>query len=175
MQGKQDYDEFEHRHQFAVWASARAAQRGFTSTAKIRDAIEKSNLKSIAMEAQSWKGGIAEFDKIHIEVCDKLKLSLEKCSYGRAAKMVAIYFKCMIVLMGDHESILGKILHPPIDSILLRNLKKNNRNNWKLIDAIKGKAWTTLEQKEYFELIAALREFQHNEPCFWKLEKYWQV
>jgi hypothetical protein len=34
------YDAFQHRHNFAVWASARAAQRGFTDVATLKEALD---------------------------------------------------------------------------------------------------------------------------------------
>jgi hypothetical protein len=35
---------FEHRHRFAVWAAARAAQRGFVTVEKLRDALEATDI-----------------------------------------------------------------------------------------------------------------------------------
>jgi hypothetical protein len=41
---KREYDVFEHRHRFAVWAAARAAQRGFVTVEKLRDALEATDI-----------------------------------------------------------------------------------------------------------------------------------
>ena len=35
------YTEFQHQHNFSVWAGARAAQRGFTNVELLRDALEQ--------------------------------------------------------------------------------------------------------------------------------------
>lgn len=44
-----DYSHFMQKHNFAVWASASAAQRGFTDVANLRDAIGTCGMNDHAL------------------------------------------------------------------------------------------------------------------------------
>ena len=88
-----------------------------------------------------------------------------KTSYGRAAKIIAVYIKT-IATIRDGKSNLARVAHPPIDRILLTNLHKEyphletNKINW-----------TQLNEQKYFKLIDELRAI--NVEYFWELERYW--
>jgi hypothetical protein len=95
-------------------------------------------------------------------------------TYGRAAKLVAVYLKA-IVLMGDsYNSPLGRNLHPPIDRILLRSLASlksiasPHQKSWGGIN------WTELDEPAYHELISQLRDVIGAGAPFWVIEEYWQ-
>src|SRR6267143_943914 len=45
--GTVSYDLSEHRHRFAVWAAARASQRGFTTVDRLRAALEATDILRI--------------------------------------------------------------------------------------------------------------------------------
>lgn len=51
------------------------------------------------------------------------KAKVEEASFGRAAKLIAIYLKTTIVLSGAENTTLGRVIHPPIDSILLKAMR----------------------------------------------------
>lgn len=57
-------------------------------------------------------------------------------------------------------------MHPPIDSVLLKNLHKEHKH-LKTGNII----WTILTEEKYFELIGKLRRLEYN--AFWELEKFW--
>ena len=47
---------------------------------------------------------------------------VEDVTFGKAAKLLAIYLKSMIIVGGHHESPFARVAAPPIDEILLRRL-----------------------------------------------------
>ena len=95
---KREYNFNQHRHNFAIWTSARAVQRNFTTTDKIAIAIEKSGLRDFAESHKNISK--EEFNYFHIECAKKLIKSLEaqKCTYGIASKIIAIYLKTTFIL-----------------------------------------------------------------------------
>ena len=174
-----NYKTFDHRHRFAVWAAARAAQRGFATVEALRGALEATDIVEFVRDPTSLGVDDTAFETHHRRWCKAIVNFLEEkglpnVSYGRAAKLVAVYLKSMIVLGPDGESSLGSAAHPPIDRILLQNLASSDitsphKAGWRTT------TWTTLDEQSYYALVSELRSvLAENEP-FWKLEKYWTV
>lgn len=163
-----NYSFAEHVHRFAVWTAARAVQRNFTTTENIRKAIEQTGLQTLVLKKNISTP--KQFDKFHEKTCDKLISVFKKqgsdASYGKAAKIVAIYIKTAIVIPEKGKSKLSKIAHPPIDRILLQNLDSKYPEL-----KLKSRNWTTLNKVEYFKLIQKFRE--DFGVCFWKIEINW--
>lgn len=162
----EDYPFNEHKHRYAVWTAARAVQRSFTTTANIKTAIEASGLRIFA-ESQN-EVTIEEFDELHTLWCNTLINSFLplKCSYGRAAKIVSIYLKTAVVIASSGSHPNCKIIHPPIDSILLTGLSK--------LDGLKDlslERWTTLNEKQYQNVVNTIKT--HFGFFNWRIEKYW--
>ena len=154
-------------HEYAIWTAARAAQRGFTTTAEIRKAIEATSLQADCLgESVNWSEEI--FDAKHKEwayiMMDQLKA--KDCSYGRAAKIIAIYIKTAVILPNKGEGALSSVAHPPIDRILQTELKKAGYLKQIL-------SWTSLDESDYMHLIKKLRDYPEFKP-FWHIEKYWR-
>ena len=84
------YDIAEHTHRFAVWTSARAVQRNFLKTQKIKEIIEVVNLKKKISELKESIKSEKDFDKWHDEVIKEI-IKHTEMTYGRAAKILAIY------------------------------------------------------------------------------------
>lgn len=162
----------EHLHNYAVWAAARAVDRNFTNTANVKSAIEETGLQRLLDNNEM--SSIASFDQFHRETSGKIIAHLkyvdkrleEKATYGRAAKIIAIYIKTAIVVRDLGVSNLARIAHPPIDRILLTNANKEHK---KL--GLARYNWTQLLEEEYFELIEKLRTIDFE--SFWELERYW--
>lgn len=161
----------EYLHNFAVWTAARAAQRGFTTTKNINEAINQTGLKKLVLNYQI--NTPTEFDVFHKKNCHHiikhLKKSLvnnpkviKKITYGRAAKIVNIYLKTAIIIKDEGKSTLAKIIHPPIDSILLKAIPNFQYSKRK---------WTQMTEEEYFEVIDEIRKVELD--GIWKIEKYW--
>ena len=173
------YNILSHRHRFSVWASARASQRGFTTVKILVDSLEKTNLEEFCGEFykdQESKNKISQdkFDKMHSQWVNQIAKEINKISdvnsvpYGRIAKLVNMYLKCMIVLIYP-ENRLSKIIHPPIDRILLRSLAKISTKHKKLLLETN---WTQLSEEDYFKLIDIFRADFIND-YFWKIEENW--
>lgn len=158
----------DHLHNFAVWTSARAVQRNFTNTENIEASIKKAKLRELINSAEILSG--EEFDKFHRETAKIIISHLERqgiyASYGRASKIIAIYIKTAIVLKDSGLSIIAKVAHPPIDSILLKKLSLEHPE----LNVNKVK-WTHLNEEDYFILINKLRKLKFE--YFWELERYW--
>jgi hypothetical protein len=117
------------------------------------------------------------YDKLHDEWCtmvERARSSSKNTSYGRAAKLVAVYVNVAVVLGGRAESRLAFHAHPPIDRILLQGLASSPEIESKWKDKWRGLAWTHLQAVEYKALIRQLREVVPTERPFWMLERYWQ-
>ena len=93
-------------------------------------------------------------------------------TYGRVAKFVAVYLKSMIVVGPHSESRLASVIHPPIDRVLLENLC-SSRAALDRLARWRGVAWTRLDKRRYYMLIADLRSLLRASEPFWMLERYW--
>jgi hypothetical protein len=120
------YPHFLHRHNFAIWAAARASQRrwGSAKTALIKTAVEASGLAKAVEDNASWPPDKEAFDTFHRHHCHRIMQRLEAdgvqtVTYGRAAKIVAIYLKSMVVVGPDWDTQFARLIHPPIDNMLL--------------------------------------------------------
>ena len=168
------YGTYQHRHNFAVWAGARAAQRGFTTTEKLKGALESTSIKNFVDRPY----GEHAFNKHHRQWCTSIcgrlsSVGVENPTYGRAAKLVAVYLKSMVVLP-DLESEKASYVHPPIDRVLLQNITKDPEVSTERSRTLRSVSWTTLSEAAYFDLISILREINGDRP-FWKLEEHWDV
>jgi hypothetical protein len=174
------YDLFIHRHNFAVWAAARAAQRNFTNVQNLKDALESSGIQHFLLDPASLDTQPTRFEELHRAWCRAICQALtarnvkKKVAYGRAAKLVAIYLKSMVICGGAAYSALGRAIHPPIDRRLLQALAAEpafaqTRAEWRQIN------WTQLEEDRYYRLIQQLRSALPQEIPFWMLEEYWTV
>lgn len=162
----------QHKHNFATWTAARAAQRGYASTKIIAKAIAESELAIFAeeLDINSQK----EFDQKHKvlanQIMKSLKTQIGSCTYGRAAKIIAIYLKTFVIV---DQSISGngvEFIHPPVDRILLTNLHKIDKSL-----SLNKYTWTKLDERDYFDLIEKLSTLFPEGKPFWYIEKYWSV
>jgi|ERR1035437_1672312 hypothetical protein len=146
-----------HLHNYACWTAARGVQRNFTNTPNIISAIETSTLMQLdSLSINSSE----EYDVFHRRCCNQLINYLKtecniEATYGRAAKIVAIYLKTAVIVRYSGEGTLAEVAHPPIDRILLTNLRKNFKEI--VPDKIN---WTELDEKrkidcatKHFELV----------------------
>lgn len=158
----------DHLHNYAVWTAARAVQRNFTDTSNIKASIEQIGLKGLVNSKENIT--LEEFDNFHREAANKIIKFLEsigvRASYGQAAKIIAIYLKTSIVIRDSGLSTISKIVHPPIDSILLKGLHKKYPHL-----GVFGIRWTQLDETNYFNLINKLRTL--NLVFFWEIEEHW--
>ena len=174
------YSHLLHRHNFAVWAAARASQRGFVRTALIKTAVEASGLPEAVEDTASWPADKEAFDTFHRHHCRRIMQRLatggvQPVTYGRAAKIVAIYLKSMVVVGPGWDTQFARLIHPPIDRILLQNIVRDNGLPDEVRQVCEGVNWTELPEARYFGLIAGFRQHRMDKPAFWMLERYWKV
>jgi hypothetical protein len=175
------YDLFEHRHRFSVWAAARAAQRGFRASVSIlREAVENCGVVRFLKASGAAPINETNFEQFHRAWCISIVSFLEEkgvpdVTYGRAAKLIAVYLKSMVVLGPTSNSDLARVVHPPIDGVLLRNVSKSreiaslNKARWGRIK------WTKLNEQAYYQLLSELRESLPDSEPFWTFERFWTV
>jgi len=149
-----NYNFNQHRHNYAVWTASRAVQRGFTTTAIIKNAIENSGLRQFSEANLNYQ--LEDFKSFHKTTSRHLinsfkALGILVVNYGRAAKIIAIYLKTSIILCNKGKCSKSKIIHPPIDGILLRKMSKI-----KELHDLKFVRWTNLEEKDYWELVSKI-------------------
>jgi hypothetical protein len=168
----------EHRHRFAVWAAARAAQRGFTTVDELRGALEATDIRRATSDPEVLELRSANFDTLHRRWCASIRASLKgrgiaRVPYGRAAKLVAVYLKATVLMGEGAASPLARQMHPPIDRTLLQNLASAPRIESPHKVAWRSIAWTTLSEADYYKLIEQLRAVLPAGTPFWMLEEFW--
>ncbi|MGO9022013.1 MAG: hypothetical protein ACLQVJ_27055 [Syntrophobacteraceae bacterium] len=177
---KSSYDIFAHRHNFAVWAAARAVQRrwkGATTPVLIK-AIEYCEVKEFIKLNKEHSISYDDFEQYHRLWCREIQKSIDTAitgaTYGRAAKLLAVYLKAMVIAAGAENTNLGYLIHPPIDSILLKNIRECKTFQFTLTELKKLKwKWTKINESEYDSLMSLLRQCLSKEQPFWMLEEYW--
>lgn len=174
------YDHFEHRHRFAVWAAARAAQRGFTTVVNLKDALERCGIHDFLRDSNSLRTNQDKFEEWHQKWCSNVvnflrRRKVKSTSYGRSAKLIAVYLKTMVVIGPGWKSNLARVAHPPIDRVFPKNIsscvevESVHKKDWGKIP------WTKLDKRNYYRLMNQLRDALPNERRLWRLEKYWTV
>jgi hypothetical protein len=163
------YNFNQHKHNYATWTSARAVQRGFTTTSRIKKAIESSRLRQYSEGLLD--NSFIDFDTFHRICSNQIIKSFEeqglgKVTYGRVAKIISIYLKTTVILCNQGNCERSKIIHPPIDNILLVNMSKLEG-----LSSLKKIRWTQLDENEYWDLIAKLKS--HFKVVDWTLEEFW--
>ena len=96
-------------------------------------------------------------------------------THGVAAKLINVYLKSAFLCphLSTDERVMR--IHPPIDSVLLDSLYKNDigkkKAEWQKARSIR---WSKLDSSEYESLIAAIREFIPEDEGLWTIEEHWQ-
>ncbi|PHI21520.1 hypothetical protein CEQ90_01505 [Lewinellaceae bacterium SD302] len=178
------YNHQEHLHRFACWTAARAAQRGWkrANTKSISDALESIEFSEKLLALFNAQPDSSTFDLWHAERAKELKRELlrqqlveETISYGRLAKIIAIYIKTIYV-SANPNSALARVAHPPIDVILLRNIKAHlKQESIGITYPVKlGFHWTKFDEKAYQQAVEFLRQVNGHQP-FWAIEVFWKA
>jgi len=178
--GNVEYDIFRHRHNFSVWAAARATQRRFATVGKLRHALELSGIVEFVRDHACTPIDAKRFATLHADWCSKVMTDLKgsgvsNVTFGRAAKLVAVYLKAMVVVGPDSQCSFARVAHPPIDRMLLQNLARLDGlpRDAKLI--FRTTNWTELSRHGYDSLIRLIQESVPDLDPFWRLEEYWTV
>ncbi len=185
----------EHQHRFAAWAAATAA----SSRKDFRFRVEFG----VCLLEQSGfdenfscndLGNPQEIDSLHRTWCRNILFCAEQglntgLSYGIVAKLVNCYLKARFVCSGLCHDERVKVLHPPIDRILLQELNEQNEEFLcpdvlnqlrqvgevdRLVEAFPS--WSYFNEDQYQIVINRIRDCFHDDvqDGFWKIEKYWK-
>jgi len=170
MNNMESYKFSQYLHNFSVWTAASAVNRNFTTTKNISDVINKICLIKFVLKYPKMTP--EKFNRLHKKLCNYIINEFEKmkikCSYGRAAKIIAIYLKTSIIITEKGEGSFTNVIHPPIDRIFLNNI--SNKFKEKDFD-FKKVAWTKLTENEYWKIYDKILE--RIKFFNWQLEEYW--
>lgn len=176
------YDLSEHRHRFSVWAAARAAQRGFTTIDNLRDALELTDIRTFLEGRVAEPISSEQFAERHGTWCTLImdgliEAGVQNVSFGRAAKLVAVYLKSMVVIGPHVDTELARVAHPPIDRFILQNLSRLESVPADVRAIFRSTNWTELNQVQYYDLVNLIRRHVLNGDvdAFWHLEQHWNV
>lgn len=177
-----NYDIFQHKHRFSVWAASRASQRKLAgaTTENLRDALEKCGFVEFLKRGDAHNICKEEYEKYHRAWCRNIIACLiskkvRNVTFGCAAKLIAVYLKSMIIIAGNVKCKFAQCIHLLIDRIMLQNLSRNpeithpRKRMWRNIN------WTQLNEAEYYNLIHDLASCVPTDQPFWTLEKYWTI
>ncbi|MGY4534639.1 hypothetical protein ACVW0Y_003781 [Pseudomonas sp. TE3786] len=200
------YTIFDHRHRFAAWAAARAYSRGapghtvknaarlidLSGAASVRTANDlpspekmSSFLDSLFTRAMEGAQGLTYVRERKDRDTGKKLKSTETlcCSYGRAQKLINIYLKSKLVCAGQETHPSVALLHPPIDSVLINNMKAllsaEPSRYPKALVAFKraqklGVAWSDFDKATYESYIDVVKLIQGARPL-WGIEWLWDA
>jgi hypothetical protein len=174
------YDLYRHRHNFSVWAAARAAQRRLTTVDNLRAALEHSDVVRFIRDHGGDEINADAFAAKHRIWCDSIveyltRAGVQNVKFGRAAKLVAVYIKSMVVIGPLAGSSLARVAHPPIDRILLQNLSRIQISDASVRTKFRTTNWTDLDCHQYYALIEMIRKSFPDLGEFWRLEEHWTV
>jgi hypothetical protein len=170
----------EHRHRYASWAAARAASTSKTCRFTVETGkriIEAVGLPSL-LASPDLLPSSDEMDVAHgrwrdAAIESATGFGLVGFGHGVAAKLINVYLKGAFVCGGSdtHERVVA--LHPPIDSLLLEELYKNDvggqRKTWA---KAKVQRWSKFNAEQYQEVIDSIRISMAGRPL-WLIEEHW--
>jgi len=179
-----NYTHEEHLHRFACWTAARAAQRGWAraTTKTITKALEDTEFAVSLQELFDADPDSEVFDAWHTARVQEIRKALltlelepERTTYGRIAKIIAIYIKT-IYISAYPTSALAQVAHPPIDAILLRNVKAVEKKKPARVPYPVGLGvhWSTFDKGKYKQALNYLRKV-NGDRSFWEIEEYWKA
>lgn len=172
----------EHKHRFASWAASRGASTSPNCRFEVKLGkllLEESGLRKIA-ESLEYLPEPFEFDNQHKiwrnTIIEIAKRHQKVFTHGVAAKLINLYLKSIFVCGENiHNAEKIKAIHPPIDSILLGELYRQNigekRPAWEV--ARKAK-WSNFTSEEYEQVISDIKSITKSGHGLWEVEQYWQ-
>lgn len=170
----------EHKHKFAAWAAGLAASvKGCRFKVEIgRYLLEAAGLHTLSENPDRLPDNMDHGHKAWRQIIinrGKAEYDLNCITHGVAAKLINVYLKSLFVCGGYHSHEKVKALHPPIDSLLLSELAKNNigglRETWKRYANIR---WSKFSSDEYEDLIENIKQVVQPGSGLWSIEEYWK-
>jgi hypothetical protein len=171
----------EHKHRFASWAASRGASTSPNCRFEVelgKLLLEESGLKKIAQDLNNLPEP-AEFDNQHKvwrnTIIELAKQHQKMFTHGVAAKLINLYLKSIFICGENIDNPKIKAIHPPIDSLLLDELYKQNiggkRRVWQ---AAREAKWSKFTCDEYEQVITEIQSITKTGHGLWEVEQYWQ-
>jgi hypothetical protein len=166
------YKLFEHKHRFSAWAASRAA-----SVIGCRFSVEIGQEILETIKDAPLPNNQKMFNEFHLTqrntIISKAKSLELNFTHGVAAKILNCYYKSMYVNDESIDLKIRNVIHPPIDSLLLESLYKNEvggvKEKWK---KAKNTRWSKFSNIDYQEVIDEIIKIYSKEGL-WKVEEYW--
>lgn len=167
-----------HRHTFSAWCASTAAGASPKCRFRVEEGfkvLSKSRISCCSLDIELSRLNHSNFDQWHRTRCLKLMRSAKESeisgfSYGVAAKMLNCYIKA--AYLTDLEKY--PFIHPPIDRLLLSELRKKNfdqkRSIWGEYEKL---GWSNYTQLDYEALIKEIKDSLSDISQLWKIEFYW--
>ena len=175
-----DYSIHEHKHRFSAWAASRAATvTGCRfSVQQGRTILEDAGLNDLLVRPARLPTP-PNIDATHREWRTAVVVAARRqgltFTHGVAAKLINIYLKAGYVCGGKDDDPRVQALHPPIDSLLLEELYRNDvgglRREWSQARKIR---WSKFTSAQYETVIANIRSALGANVPLWHIEKYWR-
>ena len=175
-----------HKHHYGKWCAAAAYGRGLAGggNALAFKLIELSGLgdvtgpEDIGQDVDNWQ--VSFMKRMLVEA---KRLGVNNFTFGRAQKLVNIYFKTVLVCGGHHEHPLVGLLHPPLDyelfkglrSFLLENRSSMSRARSAFLAAQKlNSRWTKFSEDDYAAHLEVIKLIMAGRPLY-QIEEYWEL
>ena len=164
-------------HEFARWATQSALRSG--SPIKSRDdvytALGNIDFRPLFDEA---RGPIdqAEFSAWHRNAISNLLETEPRLNAGWSAKIIAVYLKTSCYLAGFGREGLERVIHPPIDNILITNLRRRFRQHLEIYSGLATfRTISSLTTDDYESVIGSIYRIAQDEHCsLFEVERYFQ-
>jgi hypothetical protein len=188
MSPSSKYDEVIHRHRFAAWCAATAANSSPNCRFRVEQGVRLLEGCGLQKLSEDWVNlpRAEAFDNHHrawrehlIAMAPKIIRRGERRNFtaGVAAKLINCYLKPLYVT-GVFERLpaerreLRDAIHPPIDRILLQSLSERNvgsmRREWKRLAKV---GWSNFSHDDYQQVVDMVRVVTNGQ--LWMIEENW--
>lgn len=169
----------EHKHRFSAWAASSASSvKGARFTVEQgKQLIESIGLNTLVDDPDKLpvREDINKQHRLWREqlIAEASKIGLT-FTHGVAAKLINMYLKSALVCGGYDSHAKVAELHPPIDAVLLKALRRNNigglESRWKEAELSR---WSKFSSVQYEQVIQSIREVMGSR-ALWEIEEFWQ-
>jgi len=169
----------EHKHRFSAWAAGRAASVNGCrfSVEQAQTILEDAGLSRLFANSNNLPLP-QDIDKSHrnwrknvIATANNNGLNF---THGVAAKLINIYLKVGFVCGGHHADARVRALHPPIDSVLLKELSAQDVGGFHRVwNDARRICWSKFNSSQYETVIDRIRVSMPNQ-ALWEVEQYWR-
>ena len=195
-----------HKHILSRWAASRAASqsKGFKFSVELGSKLLLFGTSKSQASDQEFIDYIKlietfnsqdDFDSWHHQtivnmitdsyefrqLLDTHNKSHNNYTYGIAAKLLNCYLKVFFLESFGKQN-FADFIHPPVDAILLKALRKDDKKLFNFKNSIftnigvqKIPTWTRINENEYKTIINLMKEFvsSKNQNGLWKIESFW--